>query len=105
MTSSMGEEWDRLPDHMKEEFKKWSDSWYAGWSSKGRHGFLQALAMAFERGQSVRPEGRDSIIEECARVCNQSFFINGREVGTTPVHHLIQDAIRDLKGKSMNSQR
>ena len=68
-------------------------------------GLLDEIKAAALRGCAAVPEGRDSIIEECARVCNQSFFINGREVGTTPVHHLIQDAIRDLKGKSMNSQR
>lgn len=33
------------------EFKRLADSWYAGWSHKGRQGFIEALRAAFELGK------------------------------------------------------
>lgn len=58
------------------EFKRLADSWYAGWSHKGRAGFMEALRLAYELGSAPseiprKPAYHDSLIEECAQVCER----------------------------------
>jgi hypothetical protein len=57
---------------------------------------------------ALRPEAGakewNAAIEAAAQVCNRSFYINGHEIGTTPVHHLIQESIRALKRQSPQLQ-
>lgn len=55
----------KASDAAEAYFKKLADSWYAGWSHKGRTGFMQSLRIAYEMGGmdalsalGTRPEAR-----------------------------------------------